>query len=128
MAVEHPRSYSGEEVEPPNVVWTVVATLILGVLGVVVAAVQASSADRRDLPQRPYWVAFAISLVGSVLLQAVALLALSAWVFSGTGFGWVKSVVLYTAVMAGAVAFGWWADTPLDREQAARRTTTSSGA
>lgn len=58
---------------------TVLLTILFGMFGAVAAAIQTSSARGRGLETRRYWKAFGITLLFSVLLWVLLLVALFAW-------------------------------------------------
>jgi peptidoglycan/LPS O-acetylase OafA/YrhL len=113
---------AGSQVPEPNVAWTVVATVLFGVLGVIAAAWQANKATQLGLKPNKYWIAFAISLAVAFALEigVVLLFFVLIWTASGSSspdLSWLWTLLMYVLVAAAAVGFGALADLPEDRRR-----------
>ena len=109
--------------QPPelNVAWTVLATVLFGVLGVIAAALQANKATKLGLKPNKYWIAFGISLacafvleIGVVVLFVVVILAANG---SSPDLSWLGTLLMYLVVVAVAIGFGALADLPEDQRR-----------
>jgi cyclophilin family peptidyl-prolyl cis-trans isomerase len=69
----------------PGISLTIVITVLFGLFGLIPAALAASQARRTGHPENRYWIAFGVSLAGSVALYVVVVLAGLALLVSTVG-------------------------------------------
>jgi hypothetical protein len=105
----HPGSPLTASRPEPNVIWTVLATLFLGIFGAIAAAIQSSKASTLGYnPARP-WIAFGITLVAGVALEVLLVLALLGVLVAGSSSAGVPafktdgSLVAFLLVIAVAL-------------------------